>query len=138
MEEKLIDKIKLDNGLTLEIYDRSKEVVAGRWLVSFQARIDVKVDPQYFEGRDIESPSFDAIQKALGDKVTYSCEKSRNFISETEKDEVLEGLKERFLTITRPYFSSANLPRNIILSEYQAAQRSSKLSTQQSGASKTV
>ena len=131
MEDKLIDTIKLENGLTLEIYDRSKEVVAGRWLVSFEARIDVKVDPQYFEGRDIESPSLDAVQKALGDKVTYSCKKSRNFIAATEKNEVLEGLKERFLTTTRPYFSSANFPRNIILSKYQAAQESSKLSTQQ-------
>jgi len=131
MEERLIDKIALDNGLTLEIHDRSKEVVPGRWLVSFEARIDVKVDPQYFEGRDMESPSLDAIQKALGDKVTYSYEKSRNFIAATEKDEILEGLKERFLTITRPYFSSVNFPRNIILREYQAAQKSSKLLNQQ-------
>jgi hypothetical protein len=126
MEEKLIDKIALENGLTLEMFDLSREVVPGRWLVSFEARINVKVEPQYFEGQDSESPPIDAIQKAVGDEVTYSYEKSRNFISATEKDEVLEGLMGRFLTTTRPYFSSANFPRNIILSEYQAAQRSAK------------
>lgn len=131
MEEKLIHRIALENGLTLELFDRSREVVPGRWLVSFEARIDVKVDPQYFEGRDTESPSLIAMQKALGDKVTYSYEKSRNFIAATEKDEILEGLKERFLTITRPYFSSVNFPRNIILREYQAAQKSSKLLNRQ-------
>ena len=131
MEEKLIDKIELDNGLTLEIYDRSRRVAGDRWLVSFEARIDVEVKSQYFEGQDAADPTIDAIQKAVGDKVTYSFEKSRNFIADTEKDEVFEGLKERFLTTTRLYFSNANFPRNIILSEYQAAQRFSKLSTQQ-------
>jgi hypothetical protein len=126
MEEKLIDKIELDNGLTLELYDRSKKVAGDRWLVSFEARIDVRVDPQYFEGKDPASPPFDVIKKALGDKVTYSREKTRNFIAATEKDEVWEGLRERFLTTTRPYFSSANFPRNIILSKYQATQRFSR------------
>ena len=138
MEEKLIDKIELENGLTLELYDRSRKVAGDRWLVCFEARIDVEVKSQYFKCLDAVDPTIDTIQKAVGDKVTYSYEKSRNFIAATEKNEVLEGLKERFLTTTRPYFSSANFPRNIILSKYQAAQRSSKLSTQQSGASKTV
>ncbi|MBW2170477.1 MAG: hypothetical protein JRF69_00620 [Deltaproteobacteria bacterium] len=131
MEEKLIDKIELQNGLTLELHDRSRKVAGDRWLVSFEARIDIEVDPQYFEGQDAGTPPLDAIQRAVGDKVTYSYEKSRNFIAATEKDEVFEGLKERFLTATLPYFSSANFPRNIILSEYRAAQRSSKLLNQQ-------
>jgi hypothetical protein len=131
MEEELIDKIELDNGLTLEIHDRSRKVAGDRWLVSFEARIDVEVKPEYFQGEAGAKPAFDAIHKAVGDKVTYSFEKSRSFIAATEKSEVLEGLKERFLTTTRPYFSSADFPRNIILSEYKAAQEAYKLSTQQ-------
>jgi hypothetical protein len=138
MEEKLIDTIKLENGLTLEIRDRSRRVAGDTWLVSFEARIDVEVKSQYFEGQDAANPPLDAIQKAVGDKVTYSCEKSQTFVAETEKDEVFEGLKEGFLTTTLPYFSSANFPRNIILSKYRAAQSSSKLLSQQWGASKTV
>jgi hypothetical protein len=38
MREKLVDKIALDNGLTLELWDRSRQVAGDRWLVCFVAR----------------------------------------------------------------------------------------------------
>lgn len=122
MQEKLIEKIKLENGLVLELYDRSRRVAGDRWLVSFEARIDVAVTPEYFKDPGSEDPSFDAIRKAVGEKVTYCYEKSRKFIEETEKDKVFKGLKERFVETTLTYFSSANFPPNIILSRYQEVQ----------------
>ncbi len=126
MEERLVDKIKLENGLTLEIYDLSRRVAGDGWLVSFVARIDVAARPEFFEDQGSGHPSFDAVRKAVGERVTYSYEKSRHFIEETEKDKVFKGLKERFLETTLPYFSSANFPRNVILSKYQQAQEGSK------------
>jgi hypothetical protein len=126
MEERLVDKIKLENGLTLEIYDLSRRVAGDGWLVSFVARIDVAVTPEYFGDQGSGNPSFDAVRKAVGERVTYSYEKSRHFIEETEKDKVFKGLKERFLETTFPYFSSANFPRNVILSKYQEVQEGSK------------
>lgn len=126
MEERLVDKIKLENGLTLEIYDLSRRVAGDAWLVSFVARIDVAARPEFFEDQGSGHPSFDAVRKAVGERVTYSYEKSRHFIEETEKDKVFKGLKERFLETTLPYFSSANFPRNVILSKYQQAQKGSK------------
>jgi hypothetical protein len=119
MEEKLVDKISLQNGLTLELYDRSRPVAGDRWLVSLVARIDVGVDPQHFKGQDKASPPFDDIRRAVGDKVTYSYEKSRNFIADAQREEVFGTLKERFLSATLNYFSNANFPRNIILSRYR-------------------
>ncbi len=126
MEVKLIDKVKLENGLTLEIYDLSRQVAGDRWLVSFVARIDVAVTPEYFEGQGSENPSLDAVRKAVGEKATYRYEKSRHFIEETEKEEVFNRLKERFVETTLPYFSSANFPRNVILSRYREVQEGSK------------
>jgi len=95
MKDKLIDKIKLENGLTLEFYDRSRPVASDRWLVSFIARV--------------------------GDKVTYRHEKTRNFIAETEKDQVFDGLKERFLAASLAYLSNPDFPRKLILMQYQKA-----------------
>jgi hypothetical protein len=126
MEGKLIDKVKLENGLVLQLYDRSRRVAGGRWLVSFEARIDIWVKPEYFEGQGSESPSFEAIQETLGEKVTYDYEKTRNFVAETEKDEILKGLKERFLNTTLTYFSSPKFPRNVILSRYGQARGNAK------------
>ena len=122
MEEKLIDTIALENGLMLEIHDRSRKVAGDRWLVSFEARIDVEVKPEYFQDEAGTKPSFDAIQKAVGKAVSYSYEKSRHFVAEAEKDDVLKGLKDRFLAATLPYLSNAKFPRNTILWQFKTAQ----------------
>lgn len=126
MEQKLIDKIALENGLTLEIHDRSRKVAGDRWLVSFEARIDVKVKPEYFQDEAGAEPSFDAIRKAVGKEVSYAYQKSRHFIAETEKNNVFEGLKDRFLTTTLPYLSNPKFPRNTILSQFKAARGTPK------------
>jgi len=128
MDERRTDKITLENGLTLELYDCSRRVAGDRWLVSFVARIDVQVRPEYFEDHNL---SFEAIRRAVGDKTTYAYEKTRNFIEETKKDEVCERLKRRFLQTTLTYFSSANFPRNMILSRYQEVQSNLKLRKRQ-------
>jgi hypothetical protein len=121
MEGKLIDKIKLENGLTLEVYDRSRGVTGDRWLVSFVARIDVEVRPEYFESMLTHGPAFEDIRAAVGEKVTYRNEKTRNFIADTDKDKVFRGLQERFLGATLGYLSSPDFPRKLILKQYQEA-----------------
>ena len=121
MEGKLIDKVRLQNGLALELYDRSKRVTGDRWLVSFVARIEVNVTPEYFGGQGTPDVPFEEIRAAVGDAATYNHEKARNFIPETEKDKVFEGLKERFLAASLGYLSSADFPRKLILMEYQKA-----------------
>jgi hypothetical protein len=131
MEDKLIDEVKLENGLVLELYDRSRPVAGDRWLVSFKARIDIGVKPEYFEGQGSESPSFEVIRETLGEMITYHYEKTRNFIAESQKDQVLKGLKERFLNTTLTYFSSPNFPRSIILSRYGQAGGTAKPWTRQ-------
>jgi hypothetical protein len=125
MKEKLIAKMKLENGLTLELYDRSKPVAGDRWQVSFVARMEVAVKPEYFEGEDAPDVPFEAIRAAVGEKATYHYEKTRNFIAKTEKDEVLQGLKERFLDANLGYLSSPDFPHKLILRHYQQAQMSS-------------
>jgi len=121
MQEKLIDKIKLENGLTLELYDRSRRVAGDRWLVSLIARIEVEVRQEYFQGQHTPDLPFDDIRAEVGDKATYHHEKTRNFIAEAKKDEVFEGLKERFLAASLTYLASPDFPRKLILMQYQQA-----------------
>ncbi len=122
MEGKQIDKIKLENGLTMELYDCSRPVAGDRWLVSLAARIEVEVRPEYFEGINSPDDPLDAIREAVGDKATYRHEKTRNFIAKTEKDDVFKLLKERFLAASIGYLSSADFPRKLILRQYKQAQ----------------
>ena len=131
MEAKLVETIPLENGLVLEVYDNSRPVAGDRWLVSFEARIEVPLNPDDFADRDTEAPSFEAIRQVVGEKVTYTFEKKRNFIDQKEKHEVFEGLKGRFLDATLAYLSSEKFPQKIILSRYEeATQRRKRWSRQ--------
>ncbi|NVL89459.1 MAG: hypothetical protein HWN69_00495 [Desulfobacterales bacterium] len=121
MEEKLIDKIELENGLTLELYDCSRRVAGDRWLISLVARIEVDVTPEYFEDKEFEDFPFDEIKKTIGDTATYQHEKQRNFVSETKKDDVFKELKDRFLSVNLGYLSSPDFARKLILMKYQEA-----------------
>jgi len=119
MKEQPIEKIRLDNGLTLELYDRSRPVAGDRWLVSFVARLEVELKREFSEGPGTPDVSFEDIREAVGDKTHYHHEKTRNFIAETEKDEVFKGLKERFLDANLVYLSSPDFPLKLILRQYQ-------------------
>ena len=121
MKEKPIEKIKLDNGLTLEVYDRSRRVAGDRWQVSFVARLEVGLKREYFKGKLTPHIPLEDIRKAVGDKAHYHHEKVRNFIAETEKDEVFRGLKERFLDANLVYLSSSDFPLKLILRQYEKA-----------------
>ena len=120
MRKKLLTKINLDNGLTLELYDQSKILAGDRWLVLVIASVNVDVKKEYFEGFDSDVP-FNEIKASLGEKVTYSYEKSRHFIDESEKDEVLLSLKDNYLKSDLQYLSSPEFPQKLILSKYRQA-----------------
>jgi len=121
MEGKLIGKIRLENGLTLEMFDHSRHVAVDRWLVSFEARVEVKVKPEYFVGDSETGISLEDLRALLGEKVTYRYTKERNFIAGTEKEAVLKGLKERFLDTSLGYVSSPEFPRKLVHRKYKEA-----------------
>ena len=119
MEEKLIVKIRLENGLTLELFDCSRRTAGDRWLVSFFARIELDVRAEHFEAQGTTEVFFEDVRAALGGKATYSYETERNFVPETEKDEVFMELEKSFLETTLDYLSAPDFPRKLILMEYQ-------------------
>lgn len=115
----LIEKMYLENGLTLEMFDNSRPIAGDRWQVSFEARIEVEVEPESFQDQASTDVPFEDISALVGEKVCYRCEKVRNFITENKKDEVLTGMKERFLSTSLGYLSGPGFRRKLILRTYQ-------------------
>jgi hypothetical protein len=77
MEGKLIGEIMLENGLTLEMFDHSRHVAGDIWLVSFEARVEVKVKPEYFVGDSKTGISLEDVRALLGEKATYQYTKDK-------------------------------------------------------------
>ena len=121
MEGKLIENIRLENGLIVQMFDLSRHVAGDRWQVSFEARIEVKVKPEYFFAHNPPTVPFENIRSILGEKTTFRYKKERNFIEGEKKDAVLNGLKERFLETSLGYLSSPEFHLKLILKRYQDA-----------------
>ncbi len=117
-EGRLIEQIQLDNGLVLDMYDRSRPVAGDRWMVGFAARIEVLVKPELLSDLATSNLSFEELRRVVGEKAVYRYEKVRNFIDAKQKDAVFSGLKRHFLETNLGYLSSAQFPRKLILRKY--------------------
>ena len=119
MGSNLIKKVKLDNGLELELYDASKKVAGDRWLVKVVARIDVPVR-DYLDDMPSGTDASE-LKKIIGENVVFEKTTERNFVDDTEKETILNGFLDSFLENLVPYFSSSNLPKQFIAKKYKEA-----------------
>jgi len=121
VESRLIENMHLENGLALEMFDKSRPIAGDRWLVSFEARIEVEVRREYFRNQHKADVSFEDIRAAVGERVLYCYETVRNFIGKTEKDDIFKELKKRFLNTNIGYLSGPDFPPRLILRKYKEA-----------------
>ena len=116
MTETLVETLELENNLTLELYDGSKEVVQDRWLIKLIVRLAVPVDPSV---ADISEIDWDKIKTALGARLMFEQKRERNFIGVEEKDAVFQSLCENYKTTQMPYLKHPEFAKRFILSRYK-------------------
>lgn len=117
----LVQKSRLENGLTLELYDKSRPVAGDRWMVTFEACVDVEVKTEYSEDM-AAGVSLEQIRSALGGRVTYSHEKTSIFVAETDKDAIFDRLKKDFLETNVDYLSTKSFGAKFVMKKYHEAQ----------------
>lgn len=129
MKEKLIRTIDLQNGQQLNFYDASRKVGADTWLVSLIARIEIPVDESLFNAKDLSSSAqkeavdIEDIKEVLGQTVCFEVKMDRNFISETQKDNVLNQLQNSFIATNFNYLSNPEFPKKFILKKYNECKK---------------
>ena len=116
MGEDIIEKIPLNNGLTLDVYDKSRRVAGDRWLVHFVGAVTIDIERYYPDSES--APALNAVKGALGDTVCYCVEKKSHFVDQSEKDEVFKRLQNDFLNANLHYLSSPAFPPKLILRRY--------------------
>ncbi len=116
MEEGIVKKLDLDNGLVLRIVDESKKLVGDRWLVRCAARIDVPAD---CVKKQENGPNAEDVRAALGDTIRFEQKRERNFIGEKEKEEVFESLCSFFLDTSLSYLAHPEFGPKFILKKYR-------------------
>jgi len=111
----LFDKIPLKNGLTLELWETSKEEGLGLWTVSVIARCKVEIKKEYFEEIGLGLEWYRYLIKAKGNYIVYQQQKKRRLVFSAEKDRIFKILVERLKRHIFPYVSNPLFPKNVIL-----------------------
>ena len=109
---KLIEEIKLANGLKLKIFDLSRRVAADTTKVeiSFQTKIPLK--KSYFT----DTQDYTQIKNIMGDVLTYEHKRVRSFVYDKDLDSVRDDLIDTFKSNSLDYLAAVNFPKKMALS----------------------
>ncbi|HOI95139.1 MAG TPA: hypothetical protein PK250_10590 [Syntrophobacter fumaroxidans] len=117
-------EMPLDNGLTLHFEDRSRPIPGGRSQVVLCISIPFRVTE--FVGEDSEITPEQAAQ-VLGDTVTYSVEKVRNFVPQDSVGQNLEQMREEFIRSNLAYLLNPSFPKRFLIKKYWEALEARRL-----------
>ena len=116
MENNVIKKVQLENGLLLVLHDDSQKVAGDRWLVKLRVKIDIPV--RNYLGDESEQTVQD-ILLTLGPRITYEKSMERNFIDARVKESLFNEFCEAILKNSARYFSTPKFPRQFIMKKYR-------------------
>lgn len=117
--EKLVDSLKLKNGLKLKLYDGSRKLAGDRWLVTFIARIEIPVKKFWRPKTQSSEISLQEIRRQVNDTVIFEKKMERHFIDKKEKDDIFIRLKDSFLNSGMNYLSNPEFPEKFIMKKYK-------------------
>lgn len=108
----LIEEIKLDNGLTLKIFDLSRSIAADtvKVEVSFQTKISLK--ESYFA----DTQDYVQVKNIMGDELAYEHKLERSFVPKENEDSVRDDLINTFKNNSLDYLASAGFSQKMALS----------------------
>jgi hypothetical protein len=112
-EGKMVEKIQLENGLTLEIWNYSRKLAGDRWLVGLLIQIGVVPEEKDFSNENYYKMF---LEKTDG-KVYYRYRKERTFVPEDQVSELFTSMKENFLKAALPYLSHPDFKERLIRQE---------------------
>lgn len=112
MQMKLIEEIKLANGLILMIFDLSRAIAADTVKVEVFFRTKVALKKSYFtDARD-----YDKVKNIMGDELSYEHRLERSFVPKNDEDSTRTDLISTFKNNSLNYLSSEKFPQNMALS----------------------
>lgn len=123
MKKRLIERIKLNNSLYLELWDGSRVLAGDRWLVSVEAKVEVPIDSKYLEGISEADKIISILKKQYGDKVEYSYTQEKHFVDKREKDDVFNEFITNVKKNIIHYLSHPNFAAKILIARYRDLKR---------------
>jgi hypothetical protein len=126
-EGKLIEEVKLANGLSLFIYDQSRPVVGDRWLVQLLFFVPVRIKPEHLSHVPDAKSAHEAFVAAMGQDIAMEHKRLRQFIDHQDVAETLKQIREQILATTLPYVSHPEFAARFVAKRYREWDEQQKL-----------
>jgi len=109
---KLLEEIKLSNGLTLQIFDLSRAIATKTVKVELSMQIKINLETSFFA----DTSDYDQVRNIFGEELTYSHKAERIIVAKENEDAVREELISTFKNNLLGYLSAANFSQKLALS----------------------
>jgi len=109
----LIEQIELANGLTLNIYDLSRQIAQNTTKVEIYITTEIALKESYFTNHD----DFARVKNIFGDKICFEYRKERSFAPLEKQNDIRNELIDTFKNNSINYLASPNFAPNLALSK---------------------
>lgn len=117
MQEKLIEAIRLENDLTVKVWDKSRTLAGDRCLVCLEARLDVPLENGRFDGAPQDEKAVEVLKEICGPALSYRYCQKKHFVDRMKKEEVLRDFLAAFKKDVVPYLSRPDFSRKLLWSK---------------------
>ena len=118
IDGRLLDEIRLDNGLVLFIYDQSRCVAGDRWRAQLLMHLPILIKESHFENCEDPGEAYRSFRLAVGEEIHFRQERVRNFIDQQALPSLLEELKEECLRFSLVYLGKPNFAAKFVQKHY--------------------
>jgi hypothetical protein len=124
------EQIPMPNGLTVEVYDLSRQIADDTVRVEMMIRIPVTLRPDDFT----EPFQFEQTCAVFGKEIVYEHRLERSFVGRDQKNDVFRTLLETFKQASLPYLSNPKFRNRLAASKHrEILQNPYKYRTRQDG-----
>lgn len=110
---KLIEEIKLKNGLELKIFDLSRSIAKDTVKVEISIQTNVSLEESFFTSTE----DYVLVKNIMGDKLSYEHTLERTFVYKENEDSTRKELIGTFKNNSLEYLSAANFAQKMALSK---------------------
>ncbi len=114
-----IETIKLDNGFELRLHDQSRIMAGDRWLIRFEALMDVPVHEKFIPETEDRDLVLLLLRQHYGDRIQYVYNMERHFVSGERKGFLFNDFMTSVREVIVPYLSRPDVAEKILLSRYR-------------------
>lgn len=124
IQQKLIEKRHLENGVTLYCYDASRKIAGDRWYIQLRCEAVIPVKEEFFQkygekDENVAPEMKSAIRRMLGDNITFDMIKERHFVDKKDKNDVMAELLGHVMDHMLSYLDKPLFPQRLLDCRYE-------------------